>query len=254
MERTMQPAPTIAVAAERLTVDTGEAWTADRVLRVLAEQHSYRQEFRPTLLVSLPPGWPLIDLETGEATSIPYRVPARAGHAHFFLWQILDGAQEGEAVGTPVELEIEGRRFTTNRPLPASAIRLQEHDIALLAQAKTPTRQKPQPAKPNAARTSSADQDGSWNTVDGRARRDDLQIEIEDVAAQIEALGEKPTAPKIMEMLRAKAGRPDSCIEAATPDGIMWTRRSTGKVEELTQRALHKRLTRPAKVTLSPLR
>ncbi|CAM5503351.1 hypothetical protein [Thauera mechernichensis] len=250
----MQPAPTIAVAAERLTAETGEAWTADRVLRVLAEQHSYRLDFRPTLLVSLPPNWPLIDAETGEAAAVPVRATARVGHAYFYLWQILDGAQDGDAVGTPVELEIEGRRFTTNRPLPASAIRLQEHDIALLAQAKTPPRQKPQPAKPNAARTSSTDQDGSWNTADGRARRDDLQIEIDDVAAQIEAVGEKPTARKIMEILRSKAGRPDSCVDAVTPDGIVWTRRSTGKVEELTLRSLHRRLTRPAKVTLSPLR
>ncbi len=139
----MKPAPTIAAVAEQLTAETGRTWTADGVLRAVAEHHFLRQEWRPTLLISLPANWPLIDAETGAATSIPYRAQAKVGHAYFYLWQILDGAQEGDAVGTPPELEIDGRRFRTTKPVPASAIRLLSHDIAVLAQSEAPPSQAP---------------------------------------------------------------------------------------------------------------
>lgn len=139
----MKPAPTIPVVAEQLTAETGRQWTADGVLRAVAEHHFLRQEWRPTLLISLPANWPLIDAETGAATSIPFRAQAKVEQAFFYLWQILDGAQEGDAAGTPPGLDIDGRRFRTTKPVPASAIRLLPHDIAVLARSEAPPPQAP---------------------------------------------------------------------------------------------------------------
>lgn len=79
-----------------------------------------------------------------------------------------------------------------------------------------------------------------------RARHDYIQIEIDDVIASLEQRGEYATAVKVMALLRERAGRPDSCIEAVTPEGITWTSGSTGAVKELTKRALYRRLKRPA--------
>lgn len=81
-----------------------------------------------------------------------------------------------------------------------------------------------------------------------RTRRDDIQIEIDDVIKDLKAGGEDIAAPKVMEILRKRAGRPDSCVNAQTPDGLTWTRRSLGRVEELTTKALHKRIRRRRKV------
>ncbi len=129
---------TIKAAAERLSERTGRPWSASHVLEALAEHHFSQQEWRGSLLVSLPPGWPLVDAETGEAVSYGHRVPAKVRQAFFYLYQVLDGEQEGQAEGVPTELEVDDRPngirlFKTGRPVPAEAIRLTEADVDALA-------------------------------------------------------------------------------------------------------------------------
>lgn len=84
----------------------------------------------------------------------------------------------------------------------------------------------------------------------GRSRHDDIQIEVDDVVAQIKAIGERATASMVMVALKARAGRRDSCITQAAPDGVIWTRGSSGKTEKLTMEALKQRIRRAAKGTL----
>jgi hypothetical protein len=79
----------------------------------------------------------------------------------------------------------------------------------------------------------------------GRQRRDDIQIEIDDVVVtKLISEGMPATEENIMGLLRQRAGRPDSCVNTTTPDGVVWTARSTGKTKELTRRVLHKRMCR----------
>src|SRR5690606_31998220 len=77
-----------------------------------------------------------------------------------------------------------------------------------------------------------------------RTRHDDIQIEIDDVRAGLEQRGEPATPAKVMAMLKARAGRPDSCISETAPDGVIWTRGSSGEPEKLTADNLKSRLNR----------
>ena len=78
----------------------------------------------------------------------------------------------------------------------------------------------------------------------GRQRHDDIQIEIDDAIADIERRGDTATPAKVMAQLKAKAGRPDSCISETAPDGVIWIRGSNGKMEKLTGSALKSRMYR----------
>lgn len=82
-----------------------------------------------------------------------------------------------------------------------------------------------------------------------RTRHDDIQIEIDDVRAGLEQQGEHVTPAKVMALLRARAGRPDSCIYDTAPNGVLWTRGSSGEPEKLTMEALKKRISRGANGT-----
>lgn len=83
--------------------------------------------------------------------------------------------------------------------------------------------------------------------VSARTRHDDIQIEIDDVRAGLEQRGEPATPAKVMAMLKARAGRPDSCISETAPDGVIWIRGSSGEPEKLTTEALKKRIDRTRK-------
>ncbi|ENO80538.1 hypothetical protein B447_12192 [Thauera sp. 27] len=82
-----------------------------------------------------------------------------------------------------------------------------------------------------------------------RTRHDDIQIEIDDATAALEGEGRSATPAKVMARLRERAGKPDSCISEAAPDGVIWTRGSNGKTEKLTLGALKGRIRRGAKGT-----
>jgi hypothetical protein len=83
--------------------------------------------------------------------------------------------------------------------------------------------------------------------ADMRARSDDMAIELSCVIAGLEQQGEHVTPAKVMALLRARAGRPDSCIYDTAPNGVLWTRGSSGEPEKLTMEALKKRISRPRK-------
>lgn len=88
----------------------------------------------------------------------------------------------------------------------------------------------------------------------GRIRHDDIQIEIDDAKVNVKQRGEHVTPAKVMALLRARAGRPDSCIYDTAPNGVLWTRGSSGEPEKLTMEALKKRISRGANGTLRTLR
>lgn len=77
-----------------------------------------------------------------------------------------------------------------------------------------------------------------------RTRHDDIQIEIDDVRADLEQRGEPATLAKVMALLKARAGRQDSCISETAPDGVIWIRGSSGAPEKLTADNLKSRLNR----------
>ena len=77
-----------------------------------------------------------------------------------------------------------------------------------------------------------------------RTRHDDIQIEIDDVRAGLEQQGEPATPAKVMAMLKARAGRSDSCISEAFERGVIWTRGTSGAPERLTNESLKSRLNR----------
>jgi hypothetical protein len=77
-----------------------------------------------------------------------------------------------------------------------------------------------------------------------RTRHDDIQIEIDDVKAGLEQRGEPVTPAKVMALLKARAGRPDSCISEAFERGVIWTRGTSGAPEKLTADNLKGRLLR----------
>lgn len=82
-----------------------------------------------------------------------------------------------------------------------------------------------------------------------RTRHDDMTIEIDDVIVSLERRGECVTPAKVMSLLKERAGRADSCISGCAPDGVLWTRSTTGANEKLTMGALTKRLRRRANAT-----
>jgi hypothetical protein len=77
-----------------------------------------------------------------------------------------------------------------------------------------------------------------------RTRHDDLQIESDDVKAGLEQRGERVTPATVMALLKARAGRPDSCISEAFERGVIWTRGTSGAPEKLTADNLKGRLLR----------
>lgn len=95
----------------------------------------------------------------------------------------------------------------------------------------------PTEAKPDQGQAAPAEPQGSRQ----RQRHDDLALELERILASLRKQG-KSTAPHaVMDALKERAGRPDSCIAASVPEGVAWTR-GTGKVETLNVRALARRL------------
>lgn len=76
-----------------------------------------------------------------------------------------------------------------------------------------------------------------------RQRHDDLALELERVLALLRKEGRGTSPHAVMDVLRAHAGRPESCIAASVPEGVTWTR-GMGKVEVLTTQALAKRIKR----------
>lgn len=95
----------------------------------------------------------------------------------------------------------------------------------------------PTEAKPDQGQAAPAESQGSRQ----RQRHDDLALELERILASLRKQG-KSTAPHaVMDALKERAGRPDSCIAASVPEGVAWTR-GTGKVETLNVRALARRL------------
>lgn len=95
----------------------------------------------------------------------------------------------------------------------------------------------PTQAKPDQGQAAPAELQGSRQ----RQRHDDLALELERILASLRKQG-KSTAPHaVMDALKERAGRPDSCIAASVPEGVAWTR-GTGKVETLNVRALARRL------------
>lgn len=75
-------------------------------------------------------------------------------------------------------------------------------------------------------------------------RVDDMALEIESAVGELRARGETATAARVMALLRARAGRPDSCVTDVAATGVLWRRGSTGIDEKLTMRALNDRLAR----------
>ncbi len=76
------------------------------------------------------------------------------------------------------------------------------------------------------------------------ARQDDMAIEIEDVVIEMEKAGWKVAAASVMTNLKARAGRPESCITEAISEGVMWVRGSSNQPEKLTTANLRDRLKR----------
>ncbi len=82
------------------------------------------------------------------------------------------------------------------------------------------------------------------NSASTRSRFDTIQIEIDDEVAALEGEGKCVTAATVMPLLKAKAGRADSCISATARDGVIWIRGTTGEPEKLTMAALKRRIRR----------
>lgn len=80
-----------------------------------------------------------------------------------------------------------------------------------------------------------------------RIRADEIGIEIDDAIAALEKAGKRVTATTVMALLKAKAGRSDSCVIEVAADGVVWIRGTTGKPEKLTMEALKKRIGRTKK-------
>lgn len=74
-----------------------------------------------------------------------------------------------------------------------------------------------------------------------RQRHDDLALELERLLAHLRREGKDTSTHAVMDVLRARAGKPDSCIAASVPEGVTWTR-GMGTVETLNTRALAKRI------------
>lgn len=76
------------------------------------------------------------------------------------------------------------------------------------------------------------------------ARQDDMAIEIEDVVIEMEKGGRKVSSASVMASLKARAGRPESCITEAISEGVIWVRGSSNQPEKLTTANLRDRLKR----------
>lgn len=88
-----------------------------------------------------------------------------------------------------------------------------------------------------------APQEGSSSPAE-RIRTDDIWTEIDLAIAELEQRSKRITAATVMPLLRAKAGRPESCISEVAADGVIWIRPSTGRPDKLTMEALKKRIIR----------
>lgn len=76
------------------------------------------------------------------------------------------------------------------------------------------------------------------------SRPNDLGIELDDVLRAMQVAGERITPSSVMLRLKARAGRKDSCIAKALPEGVSWIQGSTGCEKELTLEKLKHRLKR----------
>jgi len=127
--------------------------------------------------------------------------------------------------------------FSYIRPCPEWRITTAAFNQWRAANAPPPSQANQGEAAPNKPATGGS----------ARTRHDDIQIEIDDVRAGLEQRGEPVTPAKVMAMLKARAGRPDSCISETAPDGVIWIRGSSGKPAKLTMEALRQRIGRPRK-------
>lgn len=86
--------------------------------------------------------------------------------------------------------------------------------------------------------------DGDQGGQKPAARQDDMAIEIGDVVSEMERGGLRVSAASVMTNLKARAGRPESCITEAISEGVMWVRGSRNQPEKLTTANLRDRLKR----------
>lgn len=124
--------------------------------------------------------------------------------------------------------------FSYIRPCPEWRITTAAFNQWRAANAPPPSQANQGEAAPNKPATGGS----------ARTRHDDIQIEIDDVRAGLEQRGEPVTPAKVMAMLKARAGRTDSCISEAFERGVIWTRGTSGAPERLTNESLKSRLNR----------
>ncbi|MDR3411287.1 MAG: hypothetical protein P4L87_10145 [Formivibrio sp.] len=74
-------------------------------------------------------------------------------------------------------------------------------------------------------------------------RADSLQSELVEILEKMTRDGEKATASRVMQMLKARAGNPDSCVKSDTAGGVKWER-AGGEEAELSLKNLGKRISR----------
>jgi hypothetical protein len=80
-------------------------------------------------------------------------------------------------------------------------------------------------------------------SLSSRTRQDQLSHELRGLVESMAASGEVVNAATVMELLRARAGRKDSCIRELTGTGVRWLR-SDGTVSDIDHNALQQRIKR----------
>lgn len=119
---------------------------------------------------------------------------------------------------------------------------LQYAEQAAAQQVENPA-QMPDPARGQEAEPET----GDVQTHQGQAapakrqRHDYLALELERILADLRKQDKSTATHAVMAALKERAGRPESCIAASVPEGVIWTR-ETGKDETLNVRALARRL------------
>lgn len=131
--------------------------------------------------------------------------------------------------------------------LPSSInVWLRSIGMAPMPAAEQPPRADPKPAPGLGAVEVSSEppeQEAASAPAD-RQRRDDIQIEIDDIVAELERQAKRVTPAEVMAVLRGRAGRQDSCVTEIAGEGVLWRRGSNGKQEKLSFVALKGRLRR----------
>ncbi|KAB2968137.1 hypothetical protein [Zoogloea sp.] len=174
-------------------------------------RHLIPDDFKTRLVVAiehLRPGGVLSDF-SGEAreNSIVVTLQAVARLANFCRWALPPEFPKPEPVLTRVDTESAPGR------------------VAMEASSETPEQEMAPVQK-------------------GRQRHDDIQIEIDDVIAELKKRDEKPTPAKVMALLKERAGRANSCISEAFNGGVLWIRGNNGNPERMTYSMLKSRMYR----------